>query len=158
MNFVDGLVAKCHVGYIVKDVEAAVKNLQDKLHCAMDAKVYTFAPEKVWTCGIPGKDFSLKIAVCKIKDNMTFEYIQPIAEEGYHFLALIGNGDSINHVCFATEDFDRYRAEFQSMGATFLFEAVANDPLNGYRRCFYAKIDGLPGVFEILENAKPYRE
>ncbi len=158
MNFVDGLVAKCHVGYVVEDVEAALDNLQDKLQCALDAKTYLFKPEKVWICGVAGQNIALKIALCKIKDNMTFEYIQPVTPEGFHFLSLISSGDSINHVCFATEDYDGYHKEFEAMGAQFLFEAVANDKLNGYRRCFYAKIPGIPGVMEILENAKPYRE
>lgn len=156
MDFVSGLVAKCHVGYIVDDVDSALKNLQEKLGCALEAKSYLFKPLKAWTDDVPVDDFSLKIVICRIKDNMTFEYIQPISKEGYHFSALVSNGTHINHICFATEDFDGYRAEFRKMGAKFLFEAEANDPQNGYRRCFYAQLDGIPGVFEILENAKPY--
>ena len=157
MDFVGRLVEKCHVGYIVQDAESAVKNLQEKLCCAIDAKVYMFVPQKVWTSGFSGEGFALKIALCRIKDNMTIEYIQPITQAGYHFNALRACGEHMNHVCFATEDYDRYFAEFKAMGASILFEAEVNDPENGYRRCFYAKIEGIPGVFEILENAKPYR-
>lgn len=158
MQFVNGLVEKCHVGYIVKDVDAAVKQLQEQLQCALHSQAYLFSPTKVWTNDIPLEHFTLKIAICKIKDNMTFEYIQPISENGYHFDVLMRDGEGLNHICFATEDFDGYRSEFRKMGAQFLFEAEANDPLNGYRRCFYAKLQGIPGVIEILENAKPYRE
>lgn len=158
MNFLDGLVYKCHVGYLVNDVDEAIKALKDKLNCALETKSYLFAPEKAWVCDKPVDGIVLKIALCQIKENMTFEYIQPVTEVGYHYLAFMGNGESLNHVSFATDDFDRYRAEFKAMGASFLFEAVANDRLNGYRRCFYAKLPGIPGIMEIHENAKPFRE
>ena len=158
MDFVNGLVEKCHVGYIVKDVDAAVKQLQEQLQCALESRSYLFSPVKAWTDRLPTEGFALKIAICKIKDNMTFEYIQPITENGYHFQALMDHGEGLDHICFAAEDFDSYRLEFEKMRAEFLFEAEANDPLNGYRRCFYAKLPGIPGVLEILENAKPYRE
>ena len=157
MRFVDGLVEKCHVGYIVEDVDAALEQLQ-QLHCAIGVQTYLFTPSKVWTDDVPLQDFTLKIAICKIKDNMTFEYIQPVTRDGYHFRWLTQWGEGINHVCFATEDFDGYRTQFRQMGAKFLFEAEANDPQNGYRRCFYAKLPDIPGVLEILENAKPYQE
>lgn len=158
MNFVDGLVERSHVGYIVKDADAAVKSLQEQLQCALGVKTYLFSPYRAWTEDVPLLDFSLKIAICKITDNITFEYIQPLTQNGYHFQALTEAGEGLNHVCFATEDFEGYRAQFRQMGAKFLFEAEANDPQNGYRRCFYAKLSGIPGVFEILENPKPYRE
>jgi len=158
MHFVNGLVEKTHVGYIVKDVDAAVAQLQEQLQCALNTQSYIFSPTKAWTNSVPLEGFALKIAICKIKDNMVFEYIQPISENGYHYQALMSDGEGLNHVCFATEDFDGYHKEFEKMGAEIVFEAEANDPLNGYRRCFYAKLNGLPGVFEVQENAKPYRE
>ena len=158
MKFVDGLVEKCHIGFLVKDVDAALAQLQEQLDCAIGAQTYLFAPAKAWTDDVPVQDVALKMVICKIKDNMTFEYIQPLTQNGYHYEALQQSGEGLNHVCFATEDFDGYRKEFRQMGAKFLFEAEANDPKNGYRRCFYARLPGVPGVFEILENAKPYRE
>ena len=158
MNFVDGLVERSHVGYIVEDVDAALKSLQTQLQCAIGVETYLFTTNKVWTDDAPLQDLTLKIAICKITDKITFEYIQPVSQNGYHFAALKEAGEGVNHVCFITEDFEGYRAQFRSLGAKILFEAEANDPKNGYRRCFYAKLPGIPGVLEIAENPKPYRE
>lgn len=158
MNFADHLVERNHVGFLVADVDLAVKALQKQLQCAMDTKSYLFRPLKAWTKGTAERDFALKIAICRIADKMTFEYIQPLTETGYHFEELSKKGEGINHVCFATEDFDSYKKDFLAMNAELLFEAEANDPVNGYRRCFYARLPGIPGVIEVLENPKPYRE
>jgi len=157
MDFLEKLTPKSHVGYVVENVDAALKSLQDTLCCATEATAYAFRPTKAWCCGLPINDLELRIAMCQIKDGVAFEYIQPVSPSGFHLLSLLSNGDSINHVCFTTDDFDHYHQEFENMGATIVFEAEANDPLNGYRRCFYSKLNDIPGIIEVLQNATPYR-
>ncbi|MBR4016629.1 MAG: VOC family protein [Oscillospiraceae bacterium] len=156
MNFLDKLVPRSHVGFVVEDVDAAVKNLQQTFECALDAEPYIFKPDKAWINGYPAGDIELKIAFCKISENVSFEYIQPVTQDGYHFMSLVERGDNLNHVCFVTDDLDYYREEFKKMGAPILFEAEVADPVRGRRRCLYTKLKGIPGVFEIQETAKPY--
>jgi len=158
MKFIEGLTGKWHVGYIVEDVSTAVEGLQKKFGCALGAKPYIFASERAWKDGEEFRDLKLRIAICRINETMTFEYIQPISQEGYHYLSLISDGNSLNHICFGVEDYDRYRKDFLEHGALIMFEAEANDRQNGYRRCFYAKFKDIPGVFEIQEKPTAYRE
>lgn len=156
MNIWEKLTANVHVGYVVQDAEHCLKSLKNHLHCAENTSVYMFTPVKAYTCGVPIKELSLKIAMCHIKDNVYFEYIQPLSLEGFHYLSLLCNGDGMNHTAFYTNEYDSCRKYFKEIGAVFVFEAEANDSHNGYRRCFYAKLDGMPGVLEVLENAQPY--
>ena len=157
LNILEKLTAKVHMGYVVQDVEHCLECLKTNLHCAKDASTYIFTPVKAYTCGVPAKELSLKIAMCHIKDNVYFEYIQPLSPGGFHYLSLLCGGDNMNHAAFYTDECDSCRRDFEELGAVFVFEAEANDPQNGYRRCFYAKLDGVPGVLEVLENARPYR-
>lgn len=157
MNIMGKLTAKVHIGYVVQDVEHCLSSLNRHLHCAEGTSVYTFTPVKAYTCGVPMEQLSLKIAMCCVKDNVYFEYIQPLSPGGFHYLSLLGSGDGMNHTAFYTDEYDSCRKYFEETGAVFVFEAEANDPQNGYRRCFYAKLDGIPGVLEVLENARPYR-
>lgn len=158
MKFLDKLVPRSHVGYVVSDVDAAVKNLQQSLHCALDAKPYLFSPDKAWLCGVPMEDLVLKIAFCHIMDGVDFEYIEPVSKNGYHFLSLLEKGDGLNHVCFVTDQYDALHKEFEEMGASIFFEADVSDPVRGHRRCFYVKVDGVPGIFEIQQVATPHVE
>lgn len=151
------LTAKSHTGYVVESVETSLKSLQKSLGIALNVKSYLFAPQKAWSCGVPIEGLKMQIALCPIKNDVFFEYIQPLTKAGFHFLSLVSNGDCLNHVAFCTDDYDACRAYFQKKGAVFVFEMEANDELIGYRRDFYAKLNGVPGVIEILENAQPYR-
>ena len=157
-DFPGMLTAKSHVGYVVQNVEESLKNLQAALGIAMDVKPYRFAPVKAWSCGVPLENLQMQIALCPVKNDVYFEYIQPLTEAGFHFLSLLNNGDSLNHVAFCTDDFDTCHRAFAQKGAVFVFEMVANDAEKGYRRDFYAKLEGVPGIIEVLENAKPYRK
>ena len=156
LDFLKGLTAESHVGYVVSDVDSNLKKLQETLGVALDAKSYLFAPQKAWSCGIPIPDLQMRIVKCPIKNGVSFEYIQPMTQSGFHLLSLLSLGDQMNHVAFCTDHYDEYHMYFQEMGAVFVFEMEAYDELIGYRRDFYAKLDGIPGIIEILENAKPY--
>lgn len=156
-DLLEKLTAKSHSGYVVEDVEASLKSLQDSLEIALDVEPYVFAPNKAWSCGVPVEDLKMKIALCPVKNGVFFEYIQPLTKAGFHFLSLVSNGDNLNHVAFCTDDYEACRKFFVEKGAVFVFEMEANDELIGYRRDFYAKLDGVPGIIEILENAQPYR-
>ena len=158
MKLLDRLVPRSHVGYVVSDVEAAVEKLQSSFHVALDSKPYLFSPDKAWICGAPVDDLVLKIAFCHIMDGLDFEYIQPVSKSGYHFLSLMERGDSLNHVCFVTDQYDALHKELEDMGASIFFEADVSDPVRGHRRCFYAKVDGVPGIFEIQEVPTPHVE
>ena len=157
MGILEKLTAKVHVGYVVQDVEHCLNSLNAHLHCAENTSTYVFTPVKAYTCGVPVKELSLKIAMCHIKDNVYFEYIQPLSPGGFHYLSFLSGGEGMNHTAFYTDEYDFCREQFEELGAVFVFEAEANDPQNGYRRCFYAKLDGVPGILEVLENARPYR-
>ena len=156
-DILEKLTAKSHSGFVVEDVEACVKNLQDTLGIAKDVKPYIFAPNKAWSCGVPYENVKMKIALCPVKNGVSFEYIQPLTKAGFHFLSLLSNGDELNHVAFCTDEFDACREFLVEKGAVFVFEMEANDELKGYRRNVYAKLEGVPGIIEILENAQPYR-
>lgn len=156
MDVLNNYTAKFHVGHVVEDVEKTLKNVQEKLHCAGDVKTYKFIPHKAYMFGNEVEEYELKIAMCPIKENVFLEYIQPITPAGFHYISLINNGDYYNHIALYTDDYDTCREELVREGSVILFEAEVNDT-RGYRRCLYTKVDGVPGVFEILENAKPMR-
>jgi len=157
VSILDKLTPKVHAGYIVEDVEACLKSVQEKFGCALDVKSYIFAPTKSWSGGVDLGKLEMRIAMCPIGDKISMEFIQPLTPAGYHFLSLVASGDNLNHLAFTTDRFDECRAEVEAMGAVFVYEMVANDPVKGYRRNIYAKIPDIPGIVEILENATAYR-
>lgn len=157
MSLFDKLTGKSHAGYVVEDVEACLRNVQEKFGCALDVKTYIFAPDKAWSCGVDLGKLEMRIALCQITDGVAMEFIQPLTPAGYHFLSKLERGENLNHMAFNTDQFDACHKELEEAGAVFVFEMEANDPLKGYRRCCYTKIPGIPGLVEILENSQPYR-
>ena len=157
LNIWEKLTPRTHVGYVVEDVDRCLRALQETLCCAEEVSSYVFTPVRARACGMPIENLSVKIAMCPVKGDVYVEYIQPLSPGGFHYLSFLSAGDAMNHAAFCTDEYEACREEFRRLGAVFVFEAEANDPQNGYRRCFYAKLDGVPGVLEILENATAYR-
>ena len=154
MNIFDKVTSKYHVGYVVEDAEAALKAVQKQFGCALDVETYTFIPTKAFACGAEMREYQMRIAMCPIKDNVYFEYIQPVSPVGFHYISLLSNGTNFNHVSFHTDRFDECYEELKNSGAVIVFEAEILDN-RGYRRTVYAKLDGVPGIIEILENTLP---
>lgn len=140
-----------HVGYVVKDLEAILPELEESLG-SLAYQVYDFKPKKAWCRGVETEDYQLRIAMITLGAGAAIEVIQPMSEGIHMEAALSQNG--IHHICFAvTGDYDQWRRHFQEKGAEFIFESETEDDRIGYRRCFYAK-DKSGNIIEIKET--PY--
>lgn len=148
-----------HTGFIVGDAEAALKTMQNKFHCCQTAEAYLFVPDHAWCMGEKlTTPPTIKIAMCRVREDIAFEFIEPVSKCGFHYLEYLTHGDHLNHVAYQTEEYEKCREQFLNDGAPILFEAETNDRLNGYRRCLYTKVDGFPGLIELQEKATAFRE
>lgn len=148
-----------HTGYIVADAAAALEVMQKKFQCCQTTEPYLFSPSRVWCMGERMSKLPVtRIVMCRIREGLAFEFIEPISKCGFHYLQLLTHGDHMNHVAFQTEKYETCREMILAEGAPILFEAETNDRLNGYRRCLYTKIDGFPGLLELQEKATPFKE
>ena len=142
-----------HVGYIVANRDASVERLQSIL--GIDNFIlYDFVPNKAWVAGKEIFDCKLKIAVGTFKNNVKLEIIEPISGNTPHkgYLSKIGSG--IHHIAFYSDRYDEWHEYFEEKGAAFIFEMEAEDDVIGYRRSFYAEMEGFQGILEITEIAK----
>jgi hypothetical protein len=142
-----------HIGYIVANRDSSVEMLQSIL--GIDNFIlYDFVPKKAWVTGKEIFDCKLKIAVGVFKNNVKLEIIQPVsgATPHHEFLSKIGSG--IHHIAFYSDRYDEWHEYFKARSAVFLFEMEAEDDVIGYRRSFYAEVEGFQGVLEITEIAR----
>lgn len=149
----------CHTGFIVKNVEAALEVVQKKFRHCQATSPYLFAPTRAWCMGEEMKEVPvIRIAMCRIRKDIAYEFVEPVSKCGFHYLQLLTHGDHLNHIAYQTEAYDQCRELILQEGAPILFEAETNDRVNGYRRCLYTKIDGFPSLIELQEKATDYRE
>lgn len=153
-NYLNGV---SHVGFVVEDVADALANIQQRFGCCSEVEPYLFSPDKAWYCGEPLEGVCLKIVMCRLSETIIYEIIQPLTPAGFHYASLMKQGDHLNHVALQTEDYEGLHKAFAQEGGKMLFEAETNDQRGGYRRCFYATLPGIPGVFEVQEKATAYR-
>lgn len=140
-----------HVGYVVKDLEVTLSQLEKSLG-PLERQIYDFKPSKAWCYGKPAENYQLKIAMVTLGSGTAIEVIQPVSE-GMHMDAAISQG-GIHHVCFAvTGDYGQWRRHFLEMGFGLVFESETEDEEIGYRRCFYAE-DQAGNIVEVKET--PY--
>jgi hypothetical protein len=91
--------------------------------------------------------------MCSVNGSSSgIEILQHVSGEGVHkdFIAAGNNG--LHHIAFKVDDFDYWREYFVGKGSRFVFEAETEDPVNGYRRCFYAEDKENNMIYEIKEQ------
>ena len=142
-----------HVGYVVDDVEANAEKYRRSLGIE-NFRIYNFTPDNVWVDEKKLPGCTLRIAIGSIKNEVKIELIQPIAGDTPHARFLREKGPGLHHVAFYTKDYDQWRVYFKDKGAKFVFEAEAEDDVIGYRRSFYAQVEGMVGLIEITEIAR----
>jgi catechol 2,3-dioxygenase-like lactoylglutathione lyase family enzyme len=142
-----------HVGYVVDDVEANAEKYRRSLGIE-NFRIYNFTPDNVWAEEEKLPGCTLRIAIGSIKNEVKIELIQPIAGDTPHARFLREKGPGLHHIAFYTKDYDQWRAYFKDKGAKFAFEAEAEDEIIGYRRSFYARVEGMVGLIEITEIAR----
>ena len=151
----DKLLSKygiAHVGYIVPDRDAAVKRLSE-LYEIKDWFWVEFKPFRTWVRGVEVEDFYLRIAISLPAEGTRIEVIEPVSE-GVQMEVLKEGVQTINHICYIVDNYEKYRNEFIEKGNELVFEAEAEDEERGYRRCCYVYDPVLKTVVEIAE--KPY--
>jgi methylmalonyl-CoA/ethylmalonyl-CoA epimerase len=142
-----------HVGYVVDDVEANAEKYHRSLGIE-NFRIYDFTPDNVWVNERKLPGCTLRIAIGSIKNEVKIELIQPIAGDTPHARFLKEKGPGVHHIAFYSKDYDQWRAYFEEKGAKFVFEAEAEDEIIGYRRAFYAQVEGMIGLIEITEIAR----
>lgn len=142
-----------HIGYIVANREIAVEKLK-KLLGITDFVLYDFAPQKAWVKGREIDDCKLRIAAGQLKGNVKVEIIEPVSASTPHEEFLSQKGPALHHIAFYSDRYEEWREYFKGQGAVFTFEMEAEDETIGYRRSFYAEIEGFEGTFEITEIAR----
>lgn len=142
-----------HVGYVVDDVERNAERYRRTL--GIDSfLIYNFTPNNAWADERKLPECTLRIAIGNIKNEVKIELIQPIAGDTPHARFLKEKGPGVHHIAFYTRDYEQWRAYFKDSGARLVFEAEAEDEIIGYRRSFYAQVEGMVGLFEITEIAR----
>ena len=143
-----------HVGFIVKDLDAAVAHFKD-FYGIEEFQYYNFTPSRVWSYGKEVENYTLKIAMCSVNgESSGIEIIQPVSGEGVHKDFVTAGNNGLHHIAFKVDDFDYWREFFVNKGSRFVFESETEDPINGYRRCFYAEDKENNMVYEIKEMAR----
>ena len=142
-----------HIGVIVESLEESTVYFQ-KLYGVKKYQYYDYAPLQAWSYGRPVEGYRLKIAMGSLGGSSSMiELIQPVSGEGIHMDFLRAGGRGVHHIAYKVDDYPHWKAYYQQVGARFLFEAAAEDPVNGYRRCFYVEEPAYGIVVEIKEKA-----
>ena len=140
-----------HVGFLVRDMQQVAAHMKDNFP-DIQFQFYDFRPSRAWSYGKPVDNYQLKIAMGSIPGHDTgIEIIQWVSGEGVHRDFVASGTGGMHHIAYRVENFDYWREQFSRSGAPFIFESETEDPVNGYRRCFYAW-DSVAGmVYEIKE-------
>ena len=138
-----------HVGFVVKDREAACRALE-KTYGLDEWTMVEYRPGKASCWGKPAEDYYVKAAVHPSVGGCGIEIIQPVSE-GMHMDFFRRDPNGINHVCHTVKDYEAYRDRFLEKGCELIFEAEMEDEIRGYRRCAYAYDPVLRTVFEFAE-------
>lgn len=141
-----------HIGYIVQDIETTVRWYKLFFNTT-DFIIYDFIPLRAWVNEQEIFDCKLKIGVGVINDGQKIELIRPISGETTpHMIFLKTKGENIHHIAFTVNDYNQWKDYFlRQLEANIIFEAEAEDPIIGYRRCFYANFNNAAGIVEISE-------
>lgn len=139
-----------HVGFIVPNLDKAIDHIKAD-YGIRDVKYLAPYLQCCWTEGKPHAQ-QCKCAVVTLADNSCkMEFLEPVTEGGYHWEFVKSGGSGINHICFRVQDFDHWKAHFESLGHDLFFGYEDEDADNGYRRCIYARDPVLNMVYEIKE-------
>jgi methylmalonyl-CoA/ethylmalonyl-CoA epimerase len=139
-----------HLGYVVENVDTDAA-LFTRHMGVMDFRIYDFVPLRAWADGTELSGCALRIAMGSIGNNVKVELIQPVSGETPHARFLRDRGPGLHHAAFSTADYDAWRGSYRDNGARIVFEAEAEDDIIGYRRCFYAQVNGMAGLVEFSE-------
>ena len=144
-----------HVGYLVSSAEEAAERFK-KACCTEDFYIYEYTPMRAFSCGKEMFDCKLKIALGTPEQGAKIELIEVLSgRETPHFKDFTQSGEQIHHIAYYVDDMDVYdawRAYYESLGATFIFEAEVEDDVMGKRCCFYATLPGMPHVVEFCKR------
>lgn len=141
-----------HVGYIVENVDESVDRYRRV--CGIDNfRVYDYVPDQAKSSGRVVFPFKLRIGIGGFKNEVKIELIQPLAGDTPQAQFLREKGPGLHHLAFYSKQYDDWLAYFKKEGAEITFEAEAEDDIIGYRRSFYARVDGIASQLEISEIA-----
>lgn len=138
-----------HVGYLVKDREAACRQLE-KLYGLGEWTKIEYKPLKASCFGKPFEGYYVKAAIHPSVGGCGLELIQPVSE-GMHMEFFRRDANSANHICHTVKDYEKYLKYFLDKGCELVFEAEMEDEIRGYRRCGYAYDPILHIIFELAE-------
>ena len=99
-----------HVGFVVKDREAACRALE-KTYGLDEWTMVEYRPGKASCWGKPAEDYYVKAAVHPSVGGCGIEIIQPVSE-GMHMDFFRRDPNGINHVCHTVKDYEAYRDRF----------------------------------------------
>ena len=140
-----------HIGYVVENLEASAGTFRAFMGIE-SFRIYDFVPRKAWVDGKELSGCALRIAMGSITGStVKVELIQPVSGETPHALFLRERGPALHHVAFPVVEYEDWRQRYRGSGARIVFEAEAEDDIIGYRRCFYARAEGMAGLIEIAE-------
>lgn len=143
-----------HVGYVVKDREAAIETFA-RFCRITECKRIEFRAGRAWLLGRESAEpYEMKIAMLTLPGHPTaIEIIQPVSE-GPHLEFVRETGGGIHHTGFEVgDDYDYWKELLMEQGAQPLFESETEDDAVGYRRCLYVQ-DGAGNVIEIKETPR----
>ncbi len=143
-----------HVGYVVDDLEGAVKTLTD-FYDVKEWRYVTFRPQRAWVYGQEVEEYTLEIALGVINGTCQVEVIKPGLGGGPCADFLAAGNSGLHHVAFNIDDYDYWKERFAKSGGKFVFESEQTTE-QGFRRCLYVQ-DPLLGCVELLENLQPPR-
>jgi catechol 2,3-dioxygenase-like lactoylglutathione lyase family enzyme len=153
IDFMKDLPPLGHVGYVVNDVEASAERYRRSLGIE-SFRIYDFVPDRAWANGKKLSECALRIAIGNIKNDVKIELILPVAGETPHAFFLREKGPGLHHIAFYTKEYEEWYAFYTGSGALIVFEAETEDEIIGYRRSFYAQVEGAAGLIEISEIAR----
>jgi methylmalonyl-CoA/ethylmalonyl-CoA epimerase len=145
-----------HVGYIVEDIEAGADGFRRALGVG-DFRVYDDVPRRAWAGGLPLSTCRLRIGIGSIGCHVKIELIEPVEGTTPQARFLREKGPGLHHIAFPIARYEEWLDRFKELGAGIIFEAEAEDEINGYRRSFYAEVAGMAGIVEISEIARDRR-
>jgi catechol 2,3-dioxygenase-like lactoylglutathione lyase family enzyme len=146
-----------HIGYVVENLEADTGTFLGFMGIE-SFRIYDFVPNRVWADGKELSGCALRIAIGSIKGSeVKVELIQPVSGETPHALFLRERGPALHHIAFPVAEYEDWRRRYRSLGARIVFEAETEDEIIGYRRCFYARAEGMAGLVEITEIPRKRR-
>jgi hypothetical protein len=123
-----------HVGWVVRDCDAAVEDLRSRLGAGPFATGRESRFDNTLVHGKP-VPFALKIAFCAL-GGILLELLEPLDSNSPHAEFLAARGEGLHHMAYLVADFDAQLAAIRAADPSAELLVDGTGPGNPFRWCY----------------------